>query len=182
MHSRRRFHKAWLGGNKKPGLSEIGLKMMKRLYKYEKAYKERGYTHEQRHDALKREVKPYLEKIKKWCEKNQPKVLKDSPIGNAINYFLNEYPELSAFLENGRYEIDNGWVERVIRKFAIGRNNWMFSDSVEGAYASSVLYSLALTAKLNDKDPFKEMTEVFEKLPSAETIDDYEALANLFTK
>ena len=105
--------------------------------------------------------------------------MKTSTIGNALNYFVNEYVELSAFLKNGRYEIDNGWVERMIRKFAIGRNNWLFCTSVEGAKASSVLYSLVLTAKLNGKDPFLAMTELLYKLPSAQTIDDYEKLARL---
>ena len=58
----------------------------------------------------------------------------------------------------------------------------MFSDTVEGAHASSILYSFALTAKVNGKDPFKVMTKIFKKLPDAETIDDYENLADLFTK
>jgi hypothetical protein len=182
MHARRRFHKAWLGANKKPGLAEIGLKMFKRLYKFEKAYKEAGLSRDRRYEARKKEVAPYIEKIKIWCEKKKPKVVKESPLGNAINYFTNEYEELSAFLKDGRYEVDNGWAERMIRKFAIGRNNWMFSDTVEGAHASSILYSFALTAKVNNKDPFLVMTEIFKKLPSAETIDDYEALADLLTK
>src|SRR5690606_33860617 len=51
MHARRRFHKAWLGGGKKPGLAESGLKMMKRLYRFEKAYKEQNLSHEERHKA-----------------------------------------------------------------------------------------------------------------------------------
>ena len=182
MHARRRFHKAWLSGDKKPGLAEIGLKMFKRLYRYEKAYKEVGLSRERRHEARLKEVGPYMEKIKKWCEKKKSKVVPESPLGNAINYFINEYDELSNFLKDGRYEVDNGWVERMIRKFAIGRNNWLFSDTAEGAHASSLLYSFSLTAKVNGKDPFKVMTEIFNKLPSAETIDDYEKLANLLTK
>jgi len=182
MHARRRFHKAWLGGDKKPGLAEIGLKMFKRLYRYEKAYKEAGLSRERRYEARQKEVAPYMDKIKKWCEKKRPKVIKESPLGNAINYFINEYEELSNFLKSGRYEIDNGWVERMIRKFAIGRNNWLFSDTVEGAHASSILYSFALTAKVNNKDPFKVMTEIFKNLPDAETLEDYEELADLLTK
>lgn len=182
MHARRRFYKAWIEANKKQGLADVGLKMIKRLYKFEEAYKQAALNAEQRHSARQKEVKPYIEKIKKWCEKNKTKVLKSSPIGNAINYFINEYEELAGFLDNGRYEIDNGWVERVIRKFAIGRNNWMFSDRVEGANASSILYSLALTAKLNDKDPYEAFVKVFEKLPSCLEIDDYEELTKLFLK
>ena len=82
-------------------------------------------------------------------------------------------------MADGRYEIDNGWIERVIRKFAIGRNNWLFSDTVEGANASALLYSLALTARLNGKSPFDALTEIFTRLPGATTADDYERLTEL---
>jgi transposase len=70
----------------------------------------------------------------------------------------------------------------MIRKFAIGRNNWMFNNTVEGAHASSIFYSLSLAAKLNNKDMFDVMTQIFKKLPKAESVEDYEALADLLTK
>jgi transposase len=182
MHARRRFHEAWLAAKKQPGLADNGLKMFKRLYKFEDAYKRQNLTPEQRYEARLNEVGPYLKKIKAWCEEKQTKVLKSSPLGNAIHYFINEYTELSAFLQDGRYEIDNGWVERAIRKFAIGRNNWMFCDTVAGANASSLLYSLVITAKLNEKDPYVAMTDILSQLPTAKTIDDYENLAMLLLK
>ena len=97
MHARRRFYKAWVKGGKKQGLSEIGLKMIKRLYSLERAFKDQGLTNNKRYEARLKEVKPYLEKIKKWCIKKQPKVLKTSDVGNAINYFITEYDELAGF-------------------------------------------------------------------------------------
>jgi transposase len=182
MHARRRFHEAWLEAKKQPGLAENAMGMFKRLYKFEEAYKAQGLTHEQRYEARIKEVGPYLEKMKLWCQERRDKVLKSSPLGNAIHYFINEYEELSGFLKDGRYEIDNGWIERAIRKFAIGRNNWLFCDTPAGAHASSLLYSLVITAKLNEKDPFLVMTEILKQLPSAESIDDYERLAKLLVK
>ena len=179
MHSRRRFHKAWLLGKKQPGLASEALAKFKLLYRFEKDYKKRGLTPDERKEVREKEVKPWLESMKQWCESNISKVPKSSPIGNALNYFFAEYTELSAFLANGRYEVDNGWVERAIRKFGIGRNNWMFCDTVAGAHASSMLYSLAITAKLNGKDPFLVMTEIFRDLPKAETAEDYERLTAL---
>jgi len=179
MHSRRRFEEAYVKGDKKPGLAADALAMFKWLYDKEDDYKKKGLTPEERKQIREKEIKPSLEAIKQWAESKLPKVPKSSPIGNALHYFIQEYPELTAFLSNGRYEIDNGWVERSIRKFAIGRNNWLFSDSVEGAHASSILYSLAITAKLNGKDPYIVMTEIFTKLPYAKTAEDYEALTEL---
>lgn len=182
MHARRRFHSAWLEAKKQPGLAANAMGMFKRLYKFEEAYKLQKLTPAERYEARQEEVKPYLEKMKLWCEERKNKVLKSSPLGNAIHYFLNEYEELSGFLKDGRLEIDNGWIERGIRKFVIGRNNWMFCDTVAGANASSLLYSLVITAKLNEKDPFLVMTEIFRQLPLAQSIDDYERLAKLLLK
>jgi len=178
MHSRRRFHKAWLLGKKSPGISEEALKMFKFIYEKEEQYKEQGLTPVQRKVRRDEEIGPSLEAVKQWCGWQLEKVPPKSPIGNALNYFLNEYTELSAFLKDGRYEMDNGWVERVIKRFAVGRKNWLFSDSVEGAKASSILYSLTLTAKLNSKNPFEVMTKILKLLPEATTIEDYETLAD----
>ena len=182
MHARRRFYNAWVRGGKKDGLAAIGLKMIKKLYKFEEGYKTQNLTHLQRYEARLKEAGPYMLKITSWCQKKRSKVPKSSELGNAIHYFINEYNELSGFLKDGRYEIDNGWVERVIRKFAIGRNNWMFSDTTDGAHASALFYSLVITAKQNDKDPFEVMTGVLKQLPEAESIDDFERLASLFVK
>lgn len=177
MHSRRKFHEAWLSGQKQPGLAENALKMIKKLYSFEEAYKQQGLSADERFKVRLQEVKPYMEKIQSWCQEKKSKVLPSSPLGIAMNYYLNEYDQLTAFLANGRYEIDNGWIERAIRKFAIGRNNWLFCDSVDGAKASSLFYSLAITAKLNGKDPFKVLAEILKALPLASSIDDFERLA-----
>jgi transposase len=182
MHSRRRFHEAYLAVKKQPGQAENAMKMIKKLYKLEEAYKDQGLTPGQRHQAPQLEVKPYMEKIQKWCLDKKPKILPKSPLGNAINYYLDEYEKLTGFLKDGRFEIDNGWVERAIRKFAIGRNSWLFCDTVDGAKASSLFYSLVITAKLNDKDPFAVMVEILSKINQAETVEDFEALAKLLVR
>lgn len=179
MHSRRRFHKAWLLAEKKPGLAADALAMFKWVYDREDYYKEQAMTPELRQQWRDKELRPSLQTMKEWMEQKRKLVPSSSPIGNALSYFINEYPELTAFLGNGRYEIDNGWLERTIRKFAIGRNNWMFCDTVDGANASSLLYSLVITAKLNAKDPFQAITQIFYRLPDASTADDYEELAKL---
>ncbi len=182
MHSRRRFHEAYLAAKKQPGQAENAMKMIKKLYKLEEAYKDQGLTAKQRYEARQLEVKPYMEKIQKWCVERKPKVLPQSPLGNAINYYLDEYKRLTAFLKDGRFEIDNGWIERSIRKFAIGRNNWLFCDTVDGAKASSLFYSLVITAKLNDKDPFAVLVEILSKINQAETAEDFETLTKLLVR
>ena len=179
MHSRRRFYKAWLEAKKQPGVASEALKKFKFIYDKEESYKQQDLSPEQRKQRREEELLPYMEEFKSWCERELAKVPPRSKLGNAFSYFLNEHEELVGFFKDGRFEVDNGWIERVIKRFAVGRKNWMFSDTVEGAHSSSLLYSLTLTAKLNGKDPFNVMTEILKKLPSAETVDDFEALARL---
>ena len=179
MHSRRRFHKAFIVGEEKPGLASDALAMFKWFYGREEEYKKMGLTPPQRKEWRDKELRPSLQTMKEWMEDKLRRVPKSSPVANAMNYFVKEHKELTAFLADGRYEVDNGWLERSIRKFAIGRNGWLFCDTVDGANASALLYSLSITAKQNGKDPFKAMTEILSKLPDASTADDYEHLAGL---
>ena len=70
------------------------------------------------------------------------------------------------FFLDGRIEISNNRAERSIRPFAIGRNNWMFAYSPDGASASAVIYSIVETAKANGLVPFKYLEFLFETLPN----------------
>ncbi len=68
--------------------------------------------------------------------------------------------------------MDNGFAERAIKYFAIGRNNWLFSDTVGGAEASSLFYSFVVTARLNNVNPYDALNEIFDAVPLAKTIED----------
>jgi transposase len=79
----------------------------------------------------------------------QPKGMLDKAVG----YTLNQWDSLIYYLEDGSVNIDNNAAERQIRPCAIGRKNWMFMGSPDGAKAGAALYSLIETAKLNDVNP-----------------------------
>jgi transposase len=66
--------------------------------------------------------------------------------------------------------------ERAIRPFVIGRKNWLFANSVKGAKANSVLYSMVETAKVNNIEPWHYFNHVFKELPNASTVAEIEAL------
>lgn len=178
MHARRRFEQAAIDGAKSgKSLGEKGLLLFKRLYALEEEMKEKPPDERER---IRTEVAlPIWKELKSWCDENQQKVPKKSKIGQAFHYLINEYEYLIGYLKDGRLNIDNGFTERAIRKFAIGRNNWMFSDTVDGANASSLLYSLIVTAKVNGVDPYKAMVKICTEIPHAKTIDDYERIADL---
>ena len=82
-------------------------------------------------------------------------------------------------LKDGRLEMDNGFAERAITSFAVGRKGWLFSSVVDGAEASALFYSIVVTAKINDNDPQKILKQMFDLVPLAKTIDDYERIADL---
>ena len=66
--------------------------------------------------------------------------------------------------------------ENAIRPFVVGRKNWLFAGTPEGAEASALLYSLIETAKANKLEPYAYLRFIFEKLPTAKSLQDYESL------
>jgi hypothetical protein len=78
-------------------------------------------------------------------------VLQGSNLGKAITYSLNQKTALNAFLIYGGTELSNNRAENAIRPFAVGRKNWLYSDTKRGAEASATIYSIIETAKLKQK-------------------------------
>ena len=93
--------------------------------------------------------------------------------GKAIHYALNEWWFLIRYLEDGSLNISNDFVERAIRPFTIGRKNWLFSDTPKGADASALWYSLIETAKANGHEPFEHILNVLNKIPTANSLENY---------
>ncbi len=178
MHARRRFESAFVNGVPSgKTLGEVGVKYFKAIYDVEDELREK--PPEERQRIRFEEAKPIWEEMKAWAEKKKTKVPKQSKIGGAFQYLINEYEFLTNYLLDGRLEVDNGFTERAIRKFAIGRNAWLFSDQEAGAHASALLYSLVVTAKVNGANPYKALVQLFTQLPLAKTDDDYVRLADL---
>ncbi|WP_258170734.1 IS66 family transposase, partial [Burkholderia cepacia] len=93
-----------------------------------------------------------------------------------LTYLRAQWPKLIRYLENGDWPISNNPCENAIRPFCVGRRGWLFSDTVDGANASANLYTLVESAKANGIDPYRYLTGLFQRLPLAETVDDYDAL------
>lgn len=103
------------------------------------------------------QIRPLLDA---WsCE-----VLPKSPIGKAVTYAVNQWEALNRYLENGILCIDNSLSERVIKLVALGRKNWLFSGSDEGARRAAILYSLIASCKLCGIDPFLYLRDVLERI------------------
>jgi transposase len=179
MHGRRGFSDADKGAKAGRGLAAVALKYYDRIYDIEKKAKKQGLTWPGRKQLRDTEAVPIWDEMKVWADKHYGQVPRKSLIGEALHYFIEQYELLRGYLQDGCLEADNGFAERAIRKFGIGRNNWMFSDSPDGAHASALFYSFVVTAKLNGVNPYQAIKTIFERIPAAVILEDYEELAKL---
>jgi transposase len=168
-HSRRRFVDA-LKARKKGGPPEQALRFFEQLYRVERQARDkkpdRGETPDQCIRRFRQQHSiPVLNALKEWLDQIAPKVLPGSKLGDAVSYTLNQWEYLTRYAEDGRMPIDNNLLERDIRIFATGRKSWLFSDTVEGAKASAVIYSLMLTCRASRVEPLAWLRHVLTKLP-----------------
>ena len=165
-------------GNKKNPESNAStaLKYISRLYKIEKEAREDNISSEDLYTKRQLEAVPILDEFKKWLDVKLEQVPPKSLLGKAIHYTLNEWPKLIRYTTSGLTTPDNNTVENAIRPFVVGRKNWLFSDTPQGARASAAIYSLIETAKANGLEPYWYLKYLFQHLPEAMTAHDFEIL------
>lgn len=112
-------------------------------------------------------IKPQVEDFLSWVKQQvaECRVLPKSKTGQGLNYIINQEQYLKVFLENGDVPIDNSASERSIRTFCLGKKNWMFHNTANGASASALVYSISETAKLNNLRPYYYFKYIFTELP-----------------
>ncbi len=175
-HARRKFFEA-LKTNSGKKVGKKGIVLIDKLYKIEEEISE--YSSEKKLEIRKEKSLPVLAEIKSWLEEVRHNVVPKSQAGEAVIYTLNQWSSLSNVFERGDFAISNKFVENAIRPFSIGRKNWLFSTSIDGANASAMFYSIISTAKANGLNAFDYLNNLFEKLPLAQTVDEIEALLPL---
>lgn len=175
-HARRKFveaEKSLPKGKKSPAISAI-LNEIATLYGVEKQIKTLSASDKQiQRDAL---AKPILEKLHQNLLKKANDVMPKSALGEAVHYTLKCWSGLTQYIKSGHIPIDNNGAENGIRPFVIGRKNWMFCDTVNGAHASARLYSIIETAKANGLEPYQYLRHLFTELPKAESEADVQKL------
>jgi transposase len=167
-HARRKFDEAQKALPKasrenKFGLAHAALRQFRAIYAVEKQAKD--LTLEQRYCLRQEKSKPLMDDLKKWCDGHVAKTTKDSVLGKAFRYTINQWDTLVRYLEDGNLQIDNNVAERHIKPFVIGRKNWLFNQTPRGADASALLYSLAQTAVANNLEPFDYLMHLPTELP-----------------
>ena len=160
-HARRYFEKA-LNNDKKR--SEYVLKLMQHLYEIERNAKNRKISFETRYRYRQIYAKPILNELEQWLIKNQEQTTPQSAIGKAIAYTKNLWPKLKAYIDNGKYEIDNNLIENTIRPLALGRKNYLFAGSHKAAQNAAMFYSFFATCKINNIEPLAWLTDVLNHI------------------
>ena len=120
----------------------------------------------ERRDNRQQSVKPLVDAYFAWIKQQQAKSNSNTKLKEAINYSINQEWYLRAFLDDPDLPLDNNDAERSIRSFCVGKHSWHIIDSVKGAKASALLYSIAETAKANQLKTYEYfcylLTELME--------------------
>jgi transposase len=174
-HVRRRFVEAVKVQPKgRRGLADEAVALIGKLYGVEREHKDA--SDDARLLARQTHSVPALAALRVWLDKTLPGVTPKSALGTALSYLRDYWPRLTRYTERGDLPIDNNRAENAIRPFVVGRKAWLFSDTVAGANASAIIYSVLETVKANGVEPYTWLRRVLRDLSAAKSVDDVEAL------
>ena len=165
-HARRRFDeavKALPKQKQKDSRAYLALTMIQAIYQEEKQLKDLPAG--ERKDRRQLSVKPMVEAYFTWVRENLPKVPPKSKTWEGFHYSLNQEKYLKVFLDDGEVPMDNNAAEQSIRGFCIGKKNWVMIDTIAGAKASAIIYSIAETAKANNLKPYDYFEYLLTEIP-----------------
>jgi transposase len=160
-HARRRFAEALEAGEL---AAAEPLRRIQSLYAIERSLRDEAVSPEIRAKVRKEQAPPILAELGAWLDSRKDRWPPRSPLGDAIGYTLNQWDALSAYLEDGRLEIDNSRVERLMRMVAVGRKNYLFAGSDEGARHGAVHYTLIATCRLHGLDAQAYLADIYAKI------------------
>ena len=171
-HIRRYFWEAISKGREKDYTDPAvqGFLYCNKLFEYERSYREKGLSYKQIYNRRLRDQKPVVEAFLAWINKqNAPN---GTRLARALTYARNQQNYMVTYLEDAHCSISNNLSENSIRPVTVGRRNWLFCDSTDGADASMMVYSLLETARANGLNPQKYLEYLLEARPNEEMSDE----------
>ncbi len=160
-HNRRYYDKA-LDSEHDP--AEYMMKEIQQLYNIERKADQENYSHDQKKEIRQKEAVPILNRIKQWLDQECLAHAPSKLISKAIGYSLNHWEKLCIYTTDGRLRIDNNLIENTIRPVALGRKNYMFAGSHEGAQRGAMMYSFMASCKLNNVNPWEWLSDVLQRI------------------
>lgn len=158
VHARRYFEKA-LEYDKMKANQMLGL--IQQLYQIERSLVDQ--PKEEILQARHKHADPIITEIKKWLDENLALHDPPNPIQTAIRYMLKRWMGLTVYLTKGYLRPDNNLIENQIRPLALGRKNYLFAGSDDGAEHAAIFYSFFATCKMNNINPFDWLMHVYKR-------------------
>ncbi|MBT6034118.1 MAG: IS66 family transposase, partial [Candidatus Jacksonbacteria bacterium] len=158
-HVRRKFFDA-LNNDKQRATKVLG--MIQQLYKIEDHARKEKYTAAQRLELRQQKAAPIMTELKTYLDEeyDSKQVLPKSAIGIAIRYAIGQWWKIERYLEDGSVEIDNNLVENAIRPVALGRKNYLFAGSEQGAEWGAMIYTFLASATRHEHNPLEYLADV----------------------
>ena len=123
-----------------------------------------GLPPEQRLAVRRHAIAPLLADLQTWMRAVRAKMSRHAEVAKAIDYMLRRWDTFSRFINDGRVCLSNNAAERALRGVALGRKAWLFAGSDRGGERAAAIYSLIVTAKLNDVDPRAWLADVLGRI------------------
>ena len=159
-HARRRFFK----------LLEVesdaakAIAYYRRLYDVERIARDEGLDAEALGRRRARDSRPILDAYRRWLATMQKRHSPKSAMGQAVAYTIRHWKALTRFVDDGRLPLDNNFMELQLRYLVVGRRNWLFAGSNEGATAAATMFSIVRSCALHGVDPVAYVKDVLVKL------------------
>jgi len=146
-------------------ISPLALEMVRRidaLFEIERSIN--GQSAEQRRTIRQQLSASLVADLKQWMREQRPKLSRGNDVAKAMDYMLKRWPAFTRFLDDGRICLSNNAAERALRGIALGRKSWLFAGSDRGGQRAAAIYSLIITAKMNDVDPQAWLADVLARI------------------
>lgn len=147
-----------------------GFLYCEKLFAYERSYREKGLNYKQIYTRRLKDEKPVIEGFLVWLKQVDPG--SNGKLKKAVTYIRNREEFLMTYLEDGRCSFSNNLSENSIRPVTVGRKNWLFSDTPEGAQANTLYLTVVEMAKAYGLDLYKYLNFLFEQRPDKDMSDE----------
>jgi len=123
-----------------------------------------GESAEHRRTVRQELSAPLIADLERWMREQRAKLARSNDIAKAMDYILKRWSAFTRFLDDGRICLSNNAAERAVRGIALGRKSWLFAGSDRGGQRTAAMFSIIVTAKMNDVDPQAWLTDVLSRI------------------
>ena len=123
-----------------------------------------GLGADQRKTVRQDRSAPLVASLQTWMREERARLSRHNDLAKAMDYILKRWDAFTRFLDDGRICLSNNAAERALRGIALGRKSWLFAGSDRGGERAAVMYSLIVTAKMNDIDPQAWLADVLARI------------------